>query len=108
MLPDQLWVYLGFPILGIRKSITVEPEYVSRKNKYTPSITPVESSVYLGLMEIWWRCVTFLDSHHLCYIGQVKSLECTDLTELKKESEKVGLKLNIQKTKTMASGSVTS
>ena len=59
-------------------------------------------------MEIWWRCVTFLDSHHLCYIGQVNSLECIDLTELKEESEKVGLKLNIQKTKTMASSSVTS
>ena len=27
---------------------------------------------------------------------------------MKKESEKVGLKLNIQKTKTMASGSITS
>ena len=52
--------------------------------------------------------MTFLDSHHLCYTGQVNSLECTDLTELKEESEKVGLKLNIQKTKTMASGPITS
>ena len=30
------------------------------------------------------------------------------LTEVKKESEKVGLKLNIQKTKIMASGPITS
>ena len=30
------------------------------------------------------------------------------LTEVKEESEKVGLKLNIQKTKTMASGPITS
>ena len=35
---------------------------------------------------------------------QLKSL----LMKVKKESEKVGLKLNIQKTKTMASGSITS
>ena len=30
------------------------------------------------------------------------------LTKVKEESEKVGLKLNIQKTKTMASGAITS
>ena len=30
------------------------------------------------------------------------------LTKVKEESEKVGLKLNIQKTKTMASGPITS
>ena len=35
---------------------------------------------------------------------QLKSL----LTKVKEESEKVGLKLNIQKTKTMASGHITS
>ena len=35
---------------------------------------------------------------------ELKSL----LMELKEESEKVGLKLNIQKTKIMASGSITS
>ena len=32
----------------------------------------------------------------------------TNLMKLKEESEKVGLKLNIQKTKIMASGSITS
>ena len=36
--------------------------------------------------------------------GELKSL----LTKLKEESNKVGLKLNIQKTKIMASGSTTS
>ena len=36
--------------------------------------------------------------------GKLKSL----LTKVKEESEKVGLKLNIQKTKIMASGSITS
>ena len=36
--------------------------------------------------------------------GKLKSL----LTKVKEESEKVGLKLNIQKTKIMASGSMTS
>ena len=35
---------------------------------------------------------------------ELKSL----LTKVKKESEKVGLKLNIQKTKIMASGTITS
>ena len=35
---------------------------------------------------------------------ELKSL----LTKVKEESEKVGLKLNIQKTKTMASGPITS
>ena len=35
---------------------------------------------------------------------ELKSL----LTKVKEESEKVGLRLNIQKTKTMASGSITS
>ena len=35
---------------------------------------------------------------------ELKSL----LKKVKEESEKVGLKLNIQKTKTMASGSITS
>ena len=32
----------------------------------------------------------------------------TDLTRVKKENEKVGLKLNIQKTKVMASSTITS
>ena len=36
--------------------------------------------------------------------GELKSL----LTKVKEESEKVGLKLNIQKTKIMASGPITS
>ena len=36
--------------------------------------------------------------------GELKSL----LMKVKEESEKVGLKLNIQKTKIMASGSITS
>ena len=36
--------------------------------------------------------------------GELKSL----LMKVKEESEKVGLKLNIQKTKTMASGPITS
>ena len=34
--------------------------------------------------------------------------ELKSLLKVKKESEKVGLKLNIQKTKTMASGPITS
>ena len=33
---------------------------------------------------------------------------CTRLLRVKEESEKVGLKLNIQKTKIMASGPITS
>ena len=40
----------------------------------------------------------------LCQKKELKSL----LMKVKVESEKVGLKLNIQKTKTMASGSITS
>ena len=35
-------------------------------------------------------------------------IKLTDLMEVKEESEKVGLKLNIQKTKIMASGPITS
>ena len=40
----------------------------------------------------------------LCIFGKLKSL----LIKVKEESEKVGLKLNIQKTKIMASGPITS
>ena len=35
-------------------------------------------------------------------------LKCKDIMKVKEESEKVGLKLNIQKTKIMASGPITS
>ena len=44
------------------------------------------------------------DTTHLAGSEELKSL----LMKVKKESEKVGLKLNIQKTKIMASGSITS
>ena len=49
--------------------------------------------------------LTYADGTTLMTEGEeLKSL----LMEVKEESEKVGLKLNIQKTKTMASGPVTS
>ena len=44
------------------------------------------------------------DTTHMAGSEELKSL----LMKVKKESEKVGLKLNIQKTKIMASGSITS
>ena len=47
---------------------------------------------------------TLIHNKHSLREEELKSL----LTKVKKESEKVGLKLNIQKTKTIASGPVTS
>jgi len=44
------------------------------------------------------------DTTHMAESSELKSL----LVNVKEESEKVGLKLNIQKTKIMASGSITS
>ena len=44
------------------------------------------------------------DTTHMAEREQLKSL----LMKVKEESEKVGLKLNIHKTKIMASGSITS
>ena len=44
------------------------------------------------------------DTTHMAESSELKSL----LVKVKEESEKVGLKLNIQKTKIMASGSITS
>ena len=44
------------------------------------------------------------DTTHMAESEELKSL----LTDVKEESEKVGLKLNIQKTKIMASGPITS
>ena len=44
------------------------------------------------------------DTAHIAEIEELKNL----LMKVKGESEKVGLKLNIQKTKTMASGPITS
>ena len=44
------------------------------------------------------------DTIHMADSEELKSL----LMKVKEESEKVGLKLNIQKTKTMASGPITS
>ena len=41
------------------------------------------------------------------FVGKVKKLKSL-LMKVKQESEKVGLKLNIQKTKIMTSGSITS
>ena len=43
-------------------------------------------------------------THHLWQKEELKSL----LMKVKEESEKVGLKINIQKTKIMASGPITS
>ena len=45
-----------------------------------------------------------MDLFQVCKVEELKSL----LMKVKEESEKVGLKLNIQKTKIMASGPITS
>ena len=52
-------------------------------------------------LTLWWRVKELL---HPYGEEELKSL----LMQVKKESEKVGLKLNIQKTKIMASGPITS
>ena len=46
----------------------------------------------------------FLEAKEIIWLPKLKSL----LTKVKEESEKVGLKLNIQKTKIMVSGPITS
>ena len=70
----------------------------------------------------------FQSNIYFCFIDYAKAFDCVDhnklwkmlkemgipdhltclLRKVKEESEKVGLKLNIQKTKIMASGSITS
>ena len=50
----------------------------------------------------WWQPNSL--QHTACFVTVLKSL----LMKAKEESEKVGLKLSIQKTKIMASGPITS
>ena len=52
----------------------------------------------------WWDLRYADDTTLMAESEELKSL----LTKVKEESEKVGLKLNIQKTKMMASGPITS
>ena len=65
----------------------------------------------MSLGELWelvrdreaWRTVI-----HGVAKSRTRLSDWTELRKVKEESEKVGLKLNIQKTKTMASGPITS
>ena len=61
-----------------------------------------------------WRKKTHLFGDHLRYADETTLMAESEeelkilLMQVKEESEKVGLKLNIQKTKIMASGPITS
>ena len=63
----------------------------------------------LGIGELKWMEMGEFNSydHHITRDMQMTELKSL-LMRLKEESEKVGLKLNIQKTKIMASGSIIS
>ena len=59
-----------------------------------------------NLKVLWGTSIS--GSHHQSSSRYVSSLTETELLKVKEESEKVGLKLNIQETKIMASGPITS
>ena len=54
-----------------------------------------------------WKILKEMEKIFTLMIKSEEELKCL-LMKVKKESEKVGLKLNIQKTKIMASGPITS
>ena len=58
--------------------------------------------------EHWGTCVSFNSGFLRVYAQQWNCWVIWQLMKVKKESEKVGLKLNIQKMKIMASGPITS
>ena len=62
--------------------------------------------IYFGGLQNHCRCLRYADDTTLIAESEeeLKSL----LMKVKEESEKVGLKLNIQKTKIMSSGPITS
>ena len=96
------WFQIG---KGVRQGCIVSPAYLNYMQKYIMQNAGLDEA-QAGI-KIAERNINNLryadDSTLMAEIEELKSL----LTKVKERSEKVGLKLNIQKTKIMASGPIT-
>ena len=72
------------------------------------SCVGLEKDSYLDLLSKWFCFVHGLYFQNWCNIAESEEELKSLLMKVKEESENVGLKLNIQKTKIMASGPITS